>query len=177
MLFRSPVPAPPSGDEAVATPETTMSSTETSSAHVAAASEGPNKLRQRARKPKETEAERERRNKELLNNAGAAASASATSEAANPAAPPAVAALAAGPMPEDLMQCVRWSHREPIKARQDAANAVQFDLLLILTKPVIPLFMLIALGQVWNGLFSSLVVGHALRRWVPRMSYEAHHLL
>merc|ERR1719410_508041 len=94
-----PAPAPPSGDEAVATPETTMSSTENFSAHVPAASEGPNKLRQRARKPKETEAERERRNKELLNNAGAAASANAASDA-NPGAPPAVAALAAGPMPE-----------------------------------------------------------------------------
>merc|ERR1712032_1616805 len=33
------------------------------------------------------------------------------------------------------------------------------------------------LGQVWNGLFSSLVIGHVLRRWVPHMSYEAHHLL
>jgi len=89
----------------------------------------------------------------------------------------AAAALAAGPMPEDLWQCVRWSHREPVRAHQDAANAVQFDLLLIITKPVIPLFMLIALGQVWNGLFSSLFIGHALRRWVPQMSYETHHLL
>merc|ERR1719188_2219363 len=69
------------------------------------------------------------------------------------------------------------THKEPVKARQAAATAVQFDLLLILTKPVIPLFMLIALGQVWNGLFSSLFIGHALRRWVPQMSYEAHHLL
>merc|ERR1719162_2122950 len=67
--------------------------------------------------------------------------------------------------------------REPLKARQAAANAVQFDLLLILTKPIIPLCMLLAMGQVWNGLFSSLVIGHALRRWVPQMSFEAHHLL
>lgn len=68
---------------------------------------------------------------------------------------------------------------------------MQFDILLILTKPVwsprllgtspllkvIPLCMLVALGQVWNGLFSSLFIGHALRKWVPQMSYEAHHLL
>ena len=27
--------------------------------------------------------------------------------------------------------------------------------------------------QVWNGLFSSLFIGHALRKWVPQMSYEA----
>merc|ERR1712139_556661 len=33
------------------------------------------------------------------------------------------------------------------------------------------------MGQVWNGLFTSLVIGHALRKWVPQMSYEAHHLL
>merc|ERR1719461_1200449 len=80
-------------------------------------------------------------------------------------------------MPEGIFKCVAMSHREPVKARQSAANAVQFDLLLILTKPVIPLFMLIALGQVWNGLFTSLFIGHALRKWVPQMSYEAHHLL
>jgi len=168
----------PSNEEvqAAATPETTMSPKENSSAHVAAATEGPNKNVLKQRRKKETEAEKERRNKELLNNTSAAAASSA--EATNPgtAAVP-TAAVAAGPMPEDLWQCVRWSHREPVRARQDAANAVQFDLLLIITKPVIPLFMLIALGQVWNGLFSSLFIGHALRRWVPRMSYEAHHLL
>lgn len=28
--------------------------------------------------------------------------------------------------------------------------------------------------EVWNGLFSSLFIGHALRKWVPQMSYEAH---
>lgn len=162
-------PVPPSGDEAVATPETTMTPKDNSSAHVAAATEEPNKNVLKQRRKKETEAEKERRNKELLTGAGATA---------NPAAPPvAAAALAAGPMPEDLWQCVRWSHREPVRAHQDAANAVQFDLLLIITKPVIPLFMLIALGQVWNGLFSSLFIGHALRRWVPQMSYETHHLL
>jgi hypothetical protein len=49
--------------------------------------------------------------------------------------------------------------------------------LLILTKPVIPLFMLISLGQVLNGLMSSLFIGHALRKWVPKMSCETHHLL
>jgi len=82
-----------------------------------------------------------------------------------------------GRMPEGIFKCINMSFREPIKARQNAANAVQFDLLLILTKPIIPLIMLIASGQVWNGLFSSLFIGHALRKWVPQMGYEAHHLL
>merc|ERR1740117_749042 len=81
------------------------------------------------------------------------------------------------PDPGNIWRCVTWTHLEPLKARQNAADAVQFDLLLILTKPIIPLIMLICTGQVWNGLFSSLIVGHALRKWVPQMSYEAHHLL
>merc|ERR1740117_172000 len=80
------------------------------------------------------------------------------------------------PDPGNIWKCVTWTHLEPLKARQVAANAVQFDLLLILTKPIIPLFMLIAVGQVWNGLFSSLIIGHVLRKWVPQMSYEAHHI-
>jgi len=123
----------------------------------------------RQRKKKETDEEKERKNKELL-------SGNAEASAAPGAATSGVTA-GIGPMPEGLWQCVSWTHKEPVKARQAAANAVQFDLLLIFTKPVIPLFMLIALGQVWNGLFSSLFIGHALRRWVPQMSNEAHHLL
>lgn len=118
----------------------------------------------RQRRKKETDEDKERKNKELLTGGSEAT--------------PAVAEVqGAGPMPEGLWKCVAWSNKEPVKARQAAATAVQFDLLLILTKPVIPLFMLLALGQVWNGLFSSLFIGHALRRWVPQMSYEAHHLV
>mmetsp|Transcript_27625 Transcript_27625/g.82387 ORF Transcript_27625/g.82387 Transcript_27625/m.82387 type:complete len:682 (+) Transcript_27625:122-2167(+) len=120
----------------------------------------------RQRKKKETSEDKERRNKELLTGAGENANATGNDPTHG-----------AGPMPENLWKCVNWSHREPVKARQEAANAVQFDFLLIMTKPIIPLFMLIALGQVWNGLISSLLIGHALRRWVPQMSHEAHHLL
>ncbi|CAE8696024.1 unnamed protein product [Polarella glacialis] len=123
-------------------------------------------LRLRQRKKRETDEEKDKKNKALL--AGAAEATAALKEGAP-------AGLT--PMPEGAWACVAWAHKEPVKARQAAATAVQFDLLLILTKPVIPLCMLIASGQVWNGLISSMVIGHALRKWVPQMSYEAHHLL
>lgn len=138
----------------------------TMTAGLAAATEKTDRGVLRQRKKKETEEEKEQRNKALL-----------AGQAEAPVAGSLENGIGAGPMPEGLWKCVIWAHKEPVKARQAAANAVQFDLLLILTKPVIPLFMLIALGQVWNGLFSSLFIGHALRRWVPQMSYEAHHLL
>jgi len=147
-----------------------------STANRAAAQEGTNRALLRRRGKRETDEEKEKKNKELLagsaeaRGSGGGAGGGGAAGAADPT-------HGAGPMPEGIFKCVAWSHREPVKARQAAATAVQFDLLLILTKPVIPLFMLIALGQVWNGLFSSLFIGHALRRWVPQMSYEAHHLL
>mmetsp|Transcript_62865 Transcript_62865/g.142078 ORF Transcript_62865/g.142078 Transcript_62865/m.142078 type:complete len:666 (+) Transcript_62865:165-2162(+) len=121
--------------------------------------------RVRQRKRKDTTEEKEKKNKELLTGG-----AENSSKGDQPA-------FGRQPVPEKTWDCISWSHREPVKARQAAAAACQFDLLLILTKPIIPLMMLVALGQVWNGLFSSLLVGHALRRWVPQMSYEAHHLL
>jgi len=123
----------------------------------------PRNLRQR--KKKETDEAKEARNKALLNGEVQAA-ANAEDATQKPQ-----------PVPEGLWQVVCWGNKEPVKARQAAASAMQFDILLILTKPVIPLIMLIASGQVWNGLFSSLFIGHALRKWVPQMSYEAHHLL
>jgi hypothetical protein len=126
----------------------------------------------RQRKKKETDEERKQKNEDLLAG-GRAQSQISTSD------PDAVveAERPGDPMPEGVWNCVTWRVGEPVKARQNAADAVQFDLLLILTKPIIPLIMLISLGQVWNGIFSSLFIGHALRRWVPQMSYEAHHLL
>ena len=32
---------------------------------------------------------------------------------------------------------------------------------------------LLSFAQVWNGILSSMFIGHALRKWVPQMSYEA----
>mmetsp|Transcript_78995 Transcript_78995/g.189698 ORF Transcript_78995/g.189698 Transcript_78995/m.189698 type:complete len:681 (-) Transcript_78995:65-2107(-) len=142
----------------------------TANVKLTADKELPKGLRQR--KKKESEEEKEARNKALLS--GEAPAAAAASEEGPVAAN---GQLKPKPVPEGLWAAVSWSHKEQVKARQAAASAMQFDLLLILTKPVIPLIMLVALGQVWNGLFSSIVIGHALRKWVPQMSYEAHHLL
>lgn len=65
----------------------------------------------------------------------------------------------------------------PNRARSDVAQATQFDLLLPLTKPIIPLVMLICTGQVWSGIMSSLIISQILRSWVPKMNYETHHTL
>lgn len=169
----APLPAaPPTAAAAEATvtekEEAVDASPPTYTAGLAAAKASGRELPQRnirQRKKKETDEEKDRRNKELLTG-GAEGAAAAAAHFSGP-----------GPMPESLWSCITWACREPLKARMAAASAVQFDLLLLLTKPIIPLFMLIAMGQVWNGLFSSLFIGHALRRWVPQMSYEAHHLL
>lgn len=125
----------------------------------------------RQRKKKDTDEERAKKCEEQLKTAAPEAPVDAPAERRE------VEAVPGGRMPEGLWKCINWTVPEPIKARQNAANSVQFDLLLILTKPIIPLAMLVSTGQVWNGLFSSLITGHALRKWVPQMSYEAHHLL
>mmetsp|Transcript_42668 Transcript_42668/g.117723 ORF Transcript_42668/g.117723 Transcript_42668/m.117723 type:complete len:689 (+) Transcript_42668:111-2177(+) len=165
----APTTAPASGSEEKSddpVPQSTMPS----SASLAAAKESrsvPRNVRQR--KGKEADEEKEKRNSALL----AGTIPQATVGAMGVVDP----TYGAGPMPEGIWSCVSWSHKEPVKARQAAASAVQFDLLLILTKPIIPLFMLVLSGQVWNGLFISFVIGHVLRKWVPQMSYEAQHLL
>lgn len=161
--MRPEVEAPPStsdGKEDDRPSPTNASGPPTMTAGLAVAKDEPNRLRQRRKK--ESEEEKEAKSKALL-----------TGDAEDTSA----ATFGAGPMPEGIWSCVSWKHKEQIKARQAAANAVQFDLLLILTKPVIPLFMLIAMGQVMNGLLTSLFIGHALRQWVPKMSHEAQHLL
>jgi len=170
-----PAPAAqPAADDSTRRPEGAEASAAApapSTANMAVAQDGPNRSTLHKRKKKETDEERESRNQELLTKASEANASGAVAEKA------ADAALSEAIMPEGIWACVNRYHKDPVKARQAAAAAVQFDVLLILTKPVIPLFMLIALGQVWNGLLSSLFIGHALRRWVPQMSYEAHHLL
>lgn len=130
-----------------------------------------NVLRQRKAK-KETEEEKEKRNKELLLGESTAAK-----QAEQSALPEKDRWIENTPVPEGVWSCINWCHKEPVKARQAASAAVQFDVLLILTKPIIPLIMLISMGQVFNGLFSSIIIGHLLRQWVPTMGHETHHLL
>jgi len=127
------------------------------SANSRAREDVPRNLRQRKKKP--TEEETEKRNNALL-------SGEASSSTGGPTR-----------IPNGIWECVTWTNSEPVKARLVAASAVQFELVLLLTKPIVPLIMLIALGEVWNGLIVSLVVGYVLRRWVPQMSHEGHHLL
>ena len=76
-----------------------------------------------------------------------------------------------------LVDRLRLSAETPMKNRLDAAAVMKMDLLLPLTKPVIPLVMLLASGQVWSGLVPSLVVMHVMRKFVPEMNYETQHLL
>ncbi|CAE7946779.1 SARED1 [Symbiodinium sp. KB8] len=98
-----------------------------------------NHLRQR--KKKDNSEDKDTRNKELVNE-----EVNATDDSSG-APVTANGQLKPKPMPEGLWKIVTWSHKEQVKARQAAASAMQFDLLLILTKPVIPLFMLVATGQ------------------------------
>ena len=56
------------------------------------------------------------------------------------------------------------------------AHAIQFDFLLIITKNVLPFLSLIAFGQVFNGLISSLAIGYVLRNYAPRFSSRGLHL-
>jgi hypothetical protein len=143
-----------------------------SSASIAVSSDdrGP-RAALRQRKKKEPDEDKEKRNKAVM--MGEATPSGGTDQA--------LLEQPGGPMPDiaqkGVWNIITWSGATPVKGRQKAADVVQFDLLLILTKPIIPLFMLICVGQVWNGLFSSLFIGHALRRFVPQMSYESHHML
>lgn len=136
--------------------------------------EMPKGLRQR-KKPKESEEEKQKNKEELLS--GEVEGTEETVRVEAKVVGKAVITDTIGiRMPEGIWSCLRLTNATPVKARNAASHIVQFDLLLVLTKPIIPLVFLIAIGQVWNGIFSSLFIGHILRK-VPDMSYEAHHLL
>eukprot|EP00429_Kryptoperidinium_foliaceum_P011624 CAMPEP_0176039002 /NCGR_PEP_ID=MMETSP0120_2-20121206/19332_1 /TAXON_ID=160619 /ORGANISM="Kryptoperidinium foliaceum, Strain CCMP 1326" /LENGTH=705 /DNA_ID=CAMNT_0017372397 /DNA_START=106 /DNA_END=2223 /DNA_ORIENTATION=+ len=169
--------AEPADDAAARKPEgateASVAAPAPSTANMAVAQDTPGRGTLQRRKKKESEEEKASRNQDLLTKANEAPTSHLVAEAGGVAE----VAFSDAIMPGNIWACVNRYHKDPVKARQAAAAAVQFDILLILTKPVIPLFMLIALGQVWNGLLSSMLIGHALRRWVPQMSYEAHHLL
>jgi len=76
-----------------------------------------------------------------------------------------------------LQQKLTQTSVTPNRARMEIAAVTQFDLLLPLTKPIIPLAMLVLTGQVWYGVISSLCISSILRNWVPRLNYETHHLI
>ena len=77
--------------------------------------------------------------------------------------------LAGLPLTMDLglVAAIRKKHRNPAFARGLAAAALKYDFLLSLTKHVIPLLSLVATGQIFNGLFSSMILSYVLRNWVP----------
>lgn len=139
-----------------------------STAKLEVATDGPSRLRQR-KKPA-TEAEKEKRNRDLQTGKAEVV------KTEEPVWVPPVDEEKKG-YNGSFWRIVTHTHGEKMRARQEAANAVQFDMLLILTKPIIPFFMLICMGQVWNGVLPSLFVGHVLRRWVPNMGNESHHIL
>eukprot|EP00941_MAST-03F_sp_MAST-3F-sp1_P003332 g3332.t1 len=62
--------------------------------------------------------------------------------------------------------------RNGTAGRRFASVAMQFDILLTLSKPVIPLVTLVFTGFTLNGLMSSLLIGHALRNWVAKFKYN-----
>lgn len=76
-----------------------------------------------------------------------------------------------------MMQKLMLTSPKPNKSRTEIAMATQFDILLPLTKPIIPLCMLITTGQVWNGIVTSLGSSYVLRNYIPKMNYETHHLV
>lgn len=76
-----------------------------------------------------------------------------------------------------LLDRIKLSSPTPNKSRTEIAAATQFDLLLPLTKPIIPLLMLVFTGQIWSGIVTSLLITQVLRSWVPRLNYETHHLI
>lgn len=67
-------------------------------------------------------------------------------------------------------------HRVPY-GRVAATRAIQFTFLVTMTKPIIPLLMIIATGQVLNRFMSSLVVSYILRSHVPKLSSDGIHLM
>lgn len=60
--------------------------------------------------------------------------------------------------------------------RAVGAKNIQVEMMVILTKPILPLVMVVMFGQVWSGLFMSVVMWEAYRR-IPTFFYEYHHLL
>ena len=61
------------------------------------------------------------------------------------------------------------------KWRLEGAKAIKFEFVLTLTKNVLPLLMVVATGEVYNGLIVSMIIGWLIRNQVPDMSMETLH--
>eukprot|EP00397_Hematodinium_sp_SG-2012_P001888 GEMP01001893.1.p1 GENE.GEMP01001893.1~~GEMP01001893.1.p1 ORF type:complete len:703 (+),score=97.82 GEMP01001893.1:211-2319(+) len=60
--------------------------------------------------------------------------------------------------------------------RSVGAKNVQVELLVVLTKPILPLLMVVMFEQVWSGIVTSMLMWEFYRR-IPSLFYEYHHLL
>jgi len=91
-------------------------------------------------------------------------------------AAPAAHASPFGP-PVGTLSLRRVIERKPLPDMRVAAAAhVQFELLLSTTKYVIPLATLVATGQAFNGLWSSMITAQVLNK-IPPMRPESQHVL
>jgi hypothetical protein len=59
--------------------------------------------------------------------------------------------------------------------RQVGSSTIKFEFVLTLTKNILPLLMMVALGQVFNGLMVSMAVGYVIRNYIPDMRIETLH--
>jgi high-affinity Fe2+/Pb2+ permease len=53
--------------------------------------------------------------------------------------------------------------------RRAGASAIKFEFVLTLTKNIVPLLMVLATGQVFNGLMASMAIGYFIRNYIPEM--------
>lgn len=60
-------------------------------------------------------------------------------------------------------------------ARSVGVRNVQVEMLIVLTKPVLPLLMVVCTGQVWSGLITSTLMWEVMRK-IPSFHYETLHL-
>jgi hypothetical protein len=82
---------------------------------------------------------------------------------------------------DELTLVANLSRRPAVRKRLDlqrsfAAGTVRFELLLALSKPIVPLACLIATGEPLQGVVSSIVVSQILHR-IPELKPETQHVL
>jgi len=82
-----------------------------------------------------------------------------------------------GMMPDSFLAIIarRVKGRE-MMCRAIGARNIQTEILIVMTKPILPLIMVILTGQVWSGLVISTLMWEVMRK-VPNMYYETLHLM